>query len=288
MKQDILRRFVFEELGIRGEWVNLSASWQALKHYQPEPEPIQQQLGQALAAVVMLSATIKFNGSIILQTHGDGAIKTLVAQATHERNIRGLVRSRTPVPAAPSANLFGQGYLALTVAPEQGEPYQGIVALQGNDLASVLESYFTQSEQLPTRVWLFATATQVAGLLLQELPNQKHDHEDWQRIGMLADTLTAKELLALDCEQMLYRLFNEEQVRLFEPEAVAFACSCSREKINTTLRALGREELESILLERQLIEVNCDFCNALYHFDKIDVEVLLSSENPVQPSATQH
>ncbi len=288
MKQDILRRFVFEQLGIRGEWVNLSASWQTLKHYQPEPEQIQQQLGQALAAVVMLSATIKFNGSIILQAHGNGAIKTLVAQATHERKIRGLVRSRTPAPTEPSANLFGEGYLALTVAPKEGEPYQGIVALQGNDMADVLENYFTQSEQLPTRVWLFATATQVAGLLLQELPNQKLDHEDWRRIGMLADTLTAKELLALDCEQMLYRLFNEEQVRLFEPEAVAFACSCSREKINTTLRALGREELESILLERQLIEVNCDFCNALYHFDKIDVEVLLSSDSTVHSSATQH
>jgi len=287
MKQDILRRFVFEELGIRGEWVNLSASWQTLKHYQPEPEQIQQQLGQALAAVVMLSATIKFNGSIILQAHGNGAIKTLVAQATHDRKIRGLVRSRTPAPE-PSTNLFGEGYLALTVAPKDGEPYQGIVALQGNDLAGVLENYFTQSEQLPTRVWLFATATQVAGLLLQELPNQKLDHEDWRRIGMLADTLTAKELLALDCEQMLYRLFNEEQVRLFDAEAVAFACSCSREKINTTLRALGREELESILLERKLIEVNCDFCNAQYHFDKIDVEVLLASESPVHSSATQH
>lgn len=288
MKQDILRRFVFEQLGIRGEWVSLSASWQTLKHYQPEPEQIQQQLGQALAAVVMLSATIKFNGSIILQAHGNGAIKTLVAQATHERKIRGLVRSRTPAPTEPSANLFGEGYLALTVAPKEGEPYQGIVALQGNDMADVLENYFTQSEQLPTRVWLFATATQVAGLLLQELPNQKLDHEDWQRIGMLADTLTAKELLALDCEQMLYRLFNEEQVRLFEPEAVAFACSCSREKINTTLRALGREELESILLERKLIEVNCDFCNAQYHFDKIDVEILLSSDSIVHSSATQH
>jgi molecular chaperone Hsp33 len=288
IKEDILRRFLFEELGIRGEWVSLAASWQAAKQHQSESDTVQQQLGQALAAVVMLSATIKFNGSVILQAQGDGAIKTLVAQATHDRKIRGLARSRDQAQTDALSSLFGQGYLALTLAPEDGEPYQGIVPLEGNNLATALENYFAQSEQLHTRLWLFATDHQAVGLLLQELPAQGHLQQDWERIEMLADTLTAKELLELDCEQILYRLFNEEKVRLYPPEPIAFACTCSREKINRTLRALGREELENILLERDLIEVGCDFCNAQYEFDKIDVEALLSCQKHPHPSATRH
>lgn len=287
IKQDILRRFLFEELGIRGEWVSLSESWQAAKQHQSQPDVVQQQLGQALAAVVMLSATIKFNGSIILQAQGDGGIKTLVAQATHDRKIRGLARSRPEIQAGTLEALFGQGYLALTIEPDQGEPYQGVVPLEGNNLAAALENYFSQSEQLNTRLWLFATENQAVGLLLQELPKQDNNQEDWQRVEMLADTITAKELLELDCEQILYRLFNEEQVRLYEPEPVAFACTCSRQKINRTLKSLGRDELESILLERGSIEVVCDFCSSRHEFDKIDVESLLA-ETLSPSSETRH
>ncbi|TAL46882.1 MAG: redox-regulated molecular chaperone Hsp33, partial [Methylovulum sp.] len=147
-QQDFLRRFLFEELGVRGEWVQLSDSWQAARQHQQGPENVRQLLGQALAAVAMLSATIKFNGSMILQAQGDGDIKTLVAQATHDRKIRGLVRSNPGATAGSLGAMFGNGQLVLTIEPNDGDPYQGIVGLEGSTLAAALESYFSQSEQL--------------------------------------------------------------------------------------------------------------------------------------------
>jgi len=211
-----------------------------------------------------------------------------VAQASHERKIRGLIRGKSDVAPGSLESLFGQGRLVLTIESDNAEPYQGIVPLQGANLAAALETYFMQSEQLRTRLWLFASETQAAGLLLQELPAQKGDKADWERIEMLADTVTEREMLALDCEQLLYRLFNEEKVRLFDAEPVEFKCTCSRQKIEATLRAMGRVELEDILKTRDSIEVGCEFCSEQYHFDKVDVETLLSQEVIVNPSETRH
>ncbi|MEQ1529788.1 MAG: Hsp33 family molecular chaperone HslO [Methylococcales bacterium] len=288
IEQDQLRRFLFENLGVRGEWVNLTQSWQAAKRHQTGSAVVQQQLGQALAAVVMLSATIKFKGSMILQAQGDGSIKTLVAQATDDLKIRGLVRSTSDVNTGTLEQLFGQGRLVLTIGAQSGAPYQGVVPLQGDNLAVALQSYFQQSEQLKTRIWLFADETQAAGLLLQELPEQKGYEADWERIVMLADTVTVQELFNLDCEQMLYRLFNEEQVRVFPAEAIEFCCSCSRAKIETTLRALGKVELEEILQEQGRIEVSCEFCSQSYVFDGIDVQSLLLHDSVIIDSETRH
>ncbi|MCL7421037.1 MAG: Hsp33 family molecular chaperone HslO [Methylobacter sp.] len=287
-EQDVLRRFLFEELGVRGEWVKLETSWQAAKKHQRGPHNVMRQLGQALAAVTMLSATVKFKGSMILQAQGDGDLKTLVAQCTHDRKIRGLVRSADAVTAGPLEQMFGHGRLVLTIEPENGEPYQGIVPLQGVGLANALETYFTQSEQLRTRLWLFANDTQAAGLLLQELPAQQNYRADWERIELLANTVTEQELMTLDCEPMLHRLFHEEKVRMFDPEPVMFKCVCSRQRLERTLRALGRADLENILKERGAIEVGCEFCSEQYHFDKVDVENLLADETITHESETRH
>ena len=288
IEQDLLRRFLFEELGVRGTWVKLTTSWQAAKQHQQGPENAQLQLGQALAAVVMLSATIKFNGSMILQAQGDGDFKTLVAQSTHDKKIRGLIRSNDQVSAGTLETQFGQGRLVLTIEPDNGQPYQGVVPLQGKNLAAALQTYFEQSEQLKTRLWVFANSTHAAGLLIQELPAQNSDEADWERIEILADTVTAQEALELDCESLLYKLFNEEQVRLFDAEPVEFQCACSRSKIERTLRALGREELESLLQEHGSIQVGCEFCGEHYLFDRVDVETLLSNESMSNQSETKH
>jgi molecular chaperone Hsp33 len=288
IEQDILRRFLFEELGVRGEWVKLTNSWQAAKLHQRGSENMQQQLGQALAAVVKLSATVKFKGSMILQAQGDGGIKTLVAQATDQRKIRGLVRGKENITAGPMETMFGQGRLVLTIEMENGAPYQGIVPLQGSNLAAVLQAYFEQSEQLKTRLWLFANATHAVGLFLQELPAQENYKADWEHIEILANTVTEQELFDLDCEQLLYRLFNQEKVRLFDPEPVEFSCACSRSKIEKTLFAMGRTDLEEILAERGVIEVVCEFCSEQYHFDKVDVENILSRESTAPESTTRH
>ncbi len=287
-EQDCLRRFLFEELGVRGEWVRLENSWQQAKQYQKMSIGVQEQLGQALASVVLLSATIKFDGAMILQAQGDGDLKTLVAQATHDRKIRVLARGEANSVASTLPEMMGKGRLVITVEPEQGEPYQGIVSLAGDTLADVITTYFTQSEQLETRVWLFASETHVAGLFIQELPAQESYEADWERISILADTVTKDEMLSLDCEEMLFRLFNEEKVRVFEPEPVVFECGCSQQKIETALISLGRKELDSIFLDREIIEVDCEFCGKQYSFDKVDVENLLSGQPIEKLSKTLH
>ncbi len=288
IEQDLLRRFLFEELGIRGEWVKLTQSWQTAKMHQQGPENAQLQLGQALAAVSMLAATIKFNGSIILQAQGDGAFKTLVAQSTHDQKLRGLIRSHDFVPTGSLETMFGTGRLVLTIEPNNAQPYQGIVGLEGDNLATALQSYFQQSEQLNTRLWLFANETQAVGLLLQELPSKNTDENEWERIEILADTITEQELLSWDCEQLLFNLFNEDEIRIFDAEPVKFECSCSRPRIERTLRALGKEELESILEEQGSIEVGCEFCGEHYAFDKVDVITLLAEETIASTSETRH
>ena len=287
IEQDVLRRFLFETLGIRGEWVKLNTSWQTAKQHQQGSENAQLLLGQGLAAVVMLSATIKFSGSMILQAQGDGDFKALVAQSTHDKKIRGLIRCKDEVANGSLESTFGKGQLVLTIEPDEGQPYQGIVPLEGGNLAAALQTYFEQSEQLNTRLWLFANKTHAVGLLLQELPSQNSDTADWERVEILANTITEHELLEWNCEELLCNLFNEDQIRLFDSEPVQFECSCGRARIERTLRALGAEELESILEEQGKIDVGCEFCGEHYVFDKVDVSILLQEER-IARSDTLH
>jgi molecular chaperone Hsp33 len=273
-EQDRLRRFLFEEHGIRGVWVKLTDSWHAAKQHQNQPEIAVNQLGQALACVSMLATTVKFDGAMILQAQSDGAISTLVAQATNQGKIRGVVRCAETVSGNSLTELFGVGRLVLTIEAENGKPYQGIVPLQGENLAAALQMYFEQSEQLKTRLWLFANETHAAGLLLQELPSQEDQPNDWETIEVLANTVTAKEMFDLDCHELLHRLFHEEDVRLFQSEKIEFECACSREKIEKTLQAMGVEELHSILEEHETIDVTCEFCSETYRFDATSVEAL--------------
>jgi molecular chaperone Hsp33 len=270
-EQNCLRRFLFEEVGVRGEWVRLQESWQATKHHQKLNSAVESQLGQALAAVVLLSATIKFEGTMILQAQGDGSLRSLVAHSSHDRKIRGLVRYNSEVTSHTLPEMMGQGRLVLTVESKNTSPYQGVVALEGNSLAEMLHTYFMQSEQLQTRLWLFANQTHAVGLLLQELPAQVGYEADWERIETLASTITEAELFSLDCEEVLYRLFNQEKVRVFPAESVEFSCHCSRKKISHTLKAMGQADLEAILKEREIIEVDCEFCGEKYCFNKTDV-----------------
>jgi len=290
-EKDNLRRFLFEELAIRGEWVNLTQSWQQAKQHHQYPLVASQQLGQAMVATVLLTAIMKFKGSMILQIQGDGDIRTLVAQCTDERHIRGLVRCQDELTAGSLSHLFGQGHLVLTIQTEKAEPYQGVVGLDGHNIAEALEGYFTQSEQLKTRLWLFANETEAVGLFLQELPSKAEEgsqQEDWQRIEALANTVTETELMQLSCEDMLYRLFNEEKVRVFDAESVVFKCGCSNEKIENTLYSLGRKELTHILEEQDEIKVDCEYCDQDYRYDRIDVEKLLNKNTDSPISTTRH
>lgn len=274
---DALHRFLFEGTQVRGELVHLDASWRAVLGRHPYPETVRGPLGEALAATLLLTGTLKFDGALILQVQGEGPLRTLVAQATHGRTVRGLARWEGEVPGGALEQVFGAGRLVLTLEPEGGERYQGIVPLFGADLAEALEAYFRTSEQLGTRLWLAAGPERAAGLLLQRLPGRHADEDDWPRIVALADTLTPAELKELPAQNLLHRLFHEEDLRLFEAEPVAFRCTCSRGRIEDTLRALGRDEVEATLAQEGQIEVSCEFCNRTYRWDLVDARQLFTT-----------
>jgi molecular chaperone Hsp33 len=290
---DSLHRFVFEHSQVRGELVRLDAAWQAVLERHPYPPAVRQPLGEALVSVVLLTATLKLEGSLILQAQGEGPIRTLVAQATHTGTVRGLARWEGDLAAeAPAAGdlqaLFGNGQLVLTIEAKQRDRYQGIVPLEGAGIGAALEGYFASSEQLPSRFWLAVNDQRAVGLMLQRLPGDTEDEDDWNRTVILADTVQPQELLQQDAPTLLRRLFHEEQLRLFEPEPVAFRCNCSRTRIADNLRALGREQLDDLIAERGLIEVTCEFCNRRYHFDAVDARGLFTGVvNATAPSA-QH
>jgi molecular chaperone Hsp33 len=283
--RDNLHRFIFDTAGVRGELVQLDASYRAVLHERHYPAPIAEQLGESLAAITLLSATIKYEGSLILQTQCQGPLHTLVAQATHTGAIRGLARWRPDATITRGKPLYGEGRLVITLEPDRGEPYQGIVTLQSEHLADSLETYFEQSEQLSTKLWLAANGETAAGLMLQILPGVDPDISPWEPLQLLADTVTRDELLSQDAQTLLYRLFHEAGVRLLDASPIAFRCQCSEERIANALRTLERSELEAILRDQGEIAVDCEFCNKHYAFDSIDLEALLSNKVSKAPPA---
>jgi molecular chaperone Hsp33 len=282
---DSLHRFLFERLGVRGELVCLDAAYQAVLSRHSYPGPVQRPLGEALACALLLTATLKFEGKLTLQAQGSGPIRTLVVQGTHEGTVRGLARWHGEVPHGDLQRQFGAGHLALTLEPSRGERYQGIVPLEGSGLGAAIETYFGHSEQLPTRLWLAVDGARAVGLMLQRLPGSVEDADGWNRTVTLADTVRDHELLTLPVQNLLRRLFHEEDVRLFEPDPVAFRCGCSRGRIAETLRALGQPEIDAIIAEQGDVAVTCEFCNRDYRFDAVDATALFS--DAVVPAGTQ-
>lgn len=284
---DTLQRFVFENTPVRGNIVHLNQTFHQALHKQLMPAGLRQALGELMAASALLAATLKMTGSLVLQIQSKGLLKLLVVECTSDFGIRATAKWDGEV--SNDQNLFDllqQGQFIITLDPKDGsQAYQGIVALEGDSISTILENYMLRSEQIDTRIWLSCDGDSVAGMLLQKLPetmNQtttSQDIDTWNRVGHLASTVTDEELLTLPAETILTRLFNQEDIRLFEASATQFFCSCSRESVSNMLVMLGAEELESILEERGEIEVNCDFCNTQYVFDKIDTRQLLAAKN---------
>ncbi len=287
--KDQLFRFIIENTQVRGEMVHLDATWQAILERSDYPPNVRKVFGEALAACALLSATIKFDGELILQIRGDGPLHLLVVQASSTGNLRGVARWKDEVPADNLQAIFGNGQMVMTIEPEKGEAYQGIISLQGDSIKASIENYFLQSEQLATQLWLASDDTSCAGFLLQELPSQKteEDEENWNRATQLAATLTDEELLQLPVENLLHRLFHEDDVRLFEPSPLCFRCHCSRERTASMLISLGQDEINSIIEEQGSIEVDCQFCNAHYRFDKVDAIALFNPAS-ADGNQTQH
>ena len=290
---DVLHRFQLENLHVRGEWVSLGESWREIQKTADYPKPVKQVLGEALVAISLLADSLKFDGSLIMQIRGTLPLSMLVVQASSDGAIRGLANWQGDIPQDASfRDLFGEakGTMVISVEPNsnQGEIYQSLVSLEGDSLAECFTQYFSQSEQLNTRLWMAVDDQFAAGLMLQSLPeeNIQHQAEGWNRATILADTIRNIELVELDAQELLYRLYHEESLRLYDAKMIRFECTCSQEKIEHTIRTIGKGEADSIIKERGNIEINCDFCNTKYVLDSIDVTRLFSDADVTDITGT--
>lgn len=287
---DSLQRFLFEQAAVRGEHVRLDASWRTVLERHDYPPAVRDLLGELMAAAALLSATLKYTGSMILQIQGDGPIRLLVVEATSDRTLRGMAQWKEIPEQASTAELIGDGRFVITIDPrEDGQRYQGIVSLEGASVSAMLENYLKRSEQLESRLWLAANAERAAGLLLQRLPGDTDEDDDaWGRLTLLGATLKTEELLGLTGRDIIHRLFHEEDLRLFDADTIRFACSCSRERVVAVLRMLGHAEVQSILQEQGNVDVHCEFCNRRFTYDAVDAEQLFAAESGNPASPTRH
>ena len=287
--QDQVRRFLFEQNPIRGQHVSLDASWQKIVAQSEATGFALTLLGHALTAVTLLVDTLKIDGSVSLQIRGSGAIHLLVAEATSSNTVRGLVRQSRELDEQISLqDIFATDKLVITIKNGPGKQHQGIVPLSGNSLSTALQAYFDQSEQLPTRFWFACNETSATGLLLQKLPAESADNDAWNRLLHLASTTSNEELLDLKAEKLLHRLYYEEDLRLFEADNISFACCCSSKRIRDMLISLGKVEVDDIINDENEIAITCEFCNARYAFDSIDIEQLFRSQEFISPGPTKH
>ena len=306
-----LHKFLFEGLPVRGMLVRLTDGWQELLKRReavgPYPPPVRRLLGEMSAAATLMQANIKFNGALVLQVFGDGPVKLAVAEAQPNLGFRATAKVVGDVSSdarlEAMLNVHGKGRCVITLDPKERlpgqQPYQGIVPLHGDrreplqELSDVLEHYMLQSEQLDTRLVLAADDRVAAGLLIQRLPVEGEGNlgervgldESFNRIAHLAATLTRDELLTLDADTLLRRLFWEEDLRRFDAVHPRFSCNCSRERVGGMLKGLGREEVDGIVAERGNVEIGCDFCGLQYHFDAVDVGELFTPDRDQPPSS---
>lgn len=307
---DTLHRFIFENSPVRGNVVNLTHTLTQALRLQNMPKGLRQGLGELMAASALLSATLKMNGSIVLQIQSKGALKLLVVECNAQFGIRATAKWQGEVTDdAALFSLIDDGQFVITLDPKmegsqadkntKNQIYQGIVPLEGDSISEVLENYMLRSEQIDTRIWLCCNGESASGLLIQKLPDtmnqttrgqeqQAQDFDTWNRVQHLASTITDAELLSLPAKTILVRLFNQEDVRLFDASQTQFFCSCSRDSVANMLRMLGADEINSILAEQGQIAVNCDFCNTHYPFDKVDATALLLSDTVLPANGGVH
>jgi molecular chaperone Hsp33 len=289
-----LRRFLLEAQPLRGHWVRLGAAWQELRARRAYPPVVEALLGEAATAAVLLTATLKFAGTLTLQLSGNGRVRLLVAQCTDDFQLRAVAQHALETgEAAEFADLVGTGRLAVTVQPDTSTAqYQGIVPLEGANLGQCLERYFESSEQLPTRLMLAADATRAGGMLLQKLPGSGGAGESagaqlqtaWEDLQHGLDALSPEVLLDAPAEQAVQQVAGVHDCRLFGVTPVRFGCRCSEARVAGLVRALGLEEARAALAEQGALTVTCEFCGRDYRYDPVDVEQLFAADGPVQHS----
>lgn len=300
---DKLQKFLFESAAVRGELVELSDAWQQVQSRHDYPKAVQMLLGEMLSAAALLSANLKFDGAIVMQIHGDGPVRLLVVECDSTLHVRATAKLAPNADIADDATLtqlvhaHGKGRFVITLDPHDKVPgqqaYQGVVPLDGDSIANVIENYMMRSEQLDTKIWLAADDKVSRGLLLQKLPGEGgvegmgqeegHEIETWNRVVMLASTLKNEELLSADIDTLMHRLFWEETIRVFDPLEPHFRCTCSREKVGDMLKMLGKSEIDEALAEQGRLAIQCDFCGQHYDFDKVDCAQLFADAQTLPP-----
>ncbi|MBT9589735.1 MAG: Hsp33 family molecular chaperone HslO [Thiobacillus sp.] len=274
-----VRSFLFEQLDIRGAWVQLGPAWREMTAGRDYAEPVHELLGQLAAVTALVSGNLKQAGRLTFQLRGEGAVSLLVMDCDEQLRLRGMARAVPDLAAGSLPTLLGAGSLTLTLDQAgMHQPYQSHVPLQGESLAGVFEHYLAQSEQAPTRLWLAANHETAAGLFLQALPGAAlRDADGWNRVQMLADTVRADELLELGSIKLIERLFAEEDVRVYDPRPVSYHCPYDMNKIQAMLRSVGQTECDAIIADQGEIRVHDDICNHEYVLDAAAVAALFKS-----------
>lgn len=280
---DKLYRFLFQNRAVRGEWVRLNQTFTETLNTHQYPKAVQNLLGEMLVATSLLTATLKFEGTITVQIQGDGALKLAVVNGNHQQQLRALARVDGEISDNASlAEMIGNGVLVISIIPEKGERYQGVIGLDKPTISECLEDYFARSEQLATqlviRVGEYQGQAVAGGTLLQIVPDGTGTPEDFEHLATLASTIKDEELFGLSAEELLYRLFHEETVEVYQPQQTAFKCGCSRERSGAAILLLPAEDISEMLAEKNgVIDMQCECCGTQYFFDQNAIDELKNS-----------
>ena len=285
--KDQLNRYLFDNIHVRGELVQATQAYQEITANHDYPQPVQHLLGELLVATAMLTALLKFEGTIAVQLQGNGPMPLAVVNGNDQQQLRGVARVTGEITTSDLIELFERkGYMVITITPTTGERYQGIVALDKPTLGECLEAYFLQSEQLKTHFWLHVDDNNAAGIMIQALPSDPDQQDvtadDYSHLQQLTATIKSQELFELEANDVLNRLYHQEEVRIFEPQDLTYLCGCSKERSASAIISIGREEAESILAELEQIEMHCDYCNTKYQFNSDDIANLFNDPDDNQ------
>ena len=285
---NVLNRYLFTDAHARGELVQLSSSFKSIVKNHNYPAGVEKLLGELLSATCLLTATLKFEGDITVQLQGDGPVGYMSVSGNNNQQMRGIAKMAEETSADTLQTLIGKGTMIITIRPNVGEAYQGVVALDKETLADCLAHYFEASEQIPTKIWLFSDTEQqlTAGALVQLLPdgdgsieNKEQQLSDFEHLCQLTNTIKSEEVFSLEAEALLYRLYHQEQVNIFEPQAVTYVCGCSADKCLSAISQIEPSEIKAILAEQGKISMTCDYCITTYDFDELSLKSFISKVN---------
>jgi molecular chaperone Hsp33 len=284
-KLNVLNRYLFTDAHARGELVQLSSSFNSIIKNHNYPTGVAKLLGELLSATCLLTATLKFEGDITVQLQGDGPVGYMSVSGNNNQQMRGIAKMAEATSADSLQTLIGKGTMIITVRPTAGEAYQGIVALEHDSLADCLAHYFDVSEQIPTKIWLFSDLDkeQTAGALVQLLPdgngsieNKAKQQSDFEHLCQLTNTIKSEEVFSLEAEALLYRLYHQEKVNIFEPQVVCYLCGCSADKCLAAISQIEPSEIRAIIAEQGKIAMTCDYCITTYDFDELSLKSFIS------------